>query len=405
MNVAYLTNIYPAVSHSFIRREITALEAGGVKVARFSIRRCAEPIVDGADRCELERTRTLLDGGVAGLFLGVLGAVLTRPIRLARAIWGAVKIGWASDRGVLRHLAYVAEACVLLKWLGQSEAQHLHAHFATNSATVAMLCHVLGGPPYSFTSHGIEMSDRPEVLGLPDKIRRASFVTAVCDFGRSQLYRWCRFADWHKIHVIRCGVDGQFLSAPREPVPIAPRLVCVGRLSEEKGQLLLVEAVGQLVIEGLQLELVLVGDGPIRGQLEALIEERGLQDYFCITGWASGAEVRRHILSSRAMVLPSFAEGLPVVIMEALALGRPVISTFVAGIPELVRPGENGWLVPAGNVAALAGAMREAIDLSTDRLNAMGQAGRRIVRDQYSLDAEVDKIEALFRSVSSGGST
>ena len=398
MNIAYLTNQYPAVSHSFIRREITALESSDVSVARFSIRRSPDPVCDTDDSDELQRTRTVLDIGVPGLVLGLLRAVFTRPIRLVRALWIAIVIGWRSDRGLLRHLAYVAEACVLRKWVVQCRAQHLHAHFATNAATVAMLCHVLGGPPYSFTSHGIEMSDRPGVLGLKDKIQRAAFAVAVCEFGRSQLYRWCAHEDWPKVHVIHCGVDEGFLATASEPVPSDPRLVCVGRLSKEKGHLLLIEVVKRLVEEGMAVEMVLVGDGPLRKQLETSIEERGLRNHFRITGWATGAEVQRHIMDSRAMILPSFAEGLPVVIMEAFALGRPVISTYVAGIPELVEPGISGWLVPAGSVDALTDAAREALAAPVKELDAMGKAGARIVAQRHNTYIETAKLAEHLRA-------
>jgi len=398
MRIACLINRYPAASHSFIRREIRALEGNGINVTRISIRANSDDVTDPEDKKEAERTRVILGMGAIGLVLGILRTALTRPGRLVRAIGVAIKIGWRSDRGLLRHLVYVAEACVLARWLRQSGVQHLHAHFATNSTAVAMFCRILGGPPYSFTSHGIEMSDCPETLGLREKIRRAAFAVAVSEFGRSQLYRWCRHEDWPKIHVIRCGVDHQFLSAPHEPPPTTPRLVSVGRLSEEKGQRLLVEAVGRLVAEGLAVELVLVGDGPLRGCIESLIEERGLRSCIRITGWASGDEVRGHILASRAMVLPSFAEGLPVVIMEALALGRPVISTYVAGIPELVEHGVCGWLVPAGSVDALAAAMREAVEAVPEQLEAMGRRGAERVADMHDARKEARKLIALFEN-------
>src|SRR5262249_54058823 len=155
-------------------------------------------------------------------------------------------------------------------------------------------------------------------------IENSAFVAAVSSFGRSQLYRWCSLAHWPKIQVVRCGVDAGFLSGGPQPVPETTRLVCVGRLAEQKGQLLLLEALGKLAAEGVAFEMVLAGDGPMRKEIEQRIGELNLSGRVRITGWLSNDAVRQELLAARVLVLPSFAEGLPVVLMEALALGRPV---------------------------------------------------------------------------------
>ena len=205
--------------------------------------------------------------------------------------------------------------------------------------------------------HGPEEFDKPELLWLGEKIRRSAFVVAVSSFGRSQLFRWAAYADWPKVQVVHCGIDPGFHAVPPRPIPAAPRLVCVGRLCEQKGQMLLVRAVQAVVAKGILVHLVLAGDGEMRGAIEQLIDASGLREHITITGWINGDQVREEILAARAMVLPSFAEGLPVVVMEAMALRRPVLSTYIAGIPELVIADENGWLFPAGDVAALAEAL------------------------------------------------
>jgi glycosyltransferase involved in cell wall biosynthesis len=284
-----------------------------------------------------------------------------------------------------------------VKWLRDGGVTHVHAHFGTNSTTVAMLCHELGGPPYSFTAHGPEEFDKPQFLGLTEKIERAAFVVAISAFGRSQLYRWCGHEHWPKVHVVHCGVDDAFLGATPAPAPAAPRLACVGRLPEQKGQLLLVRAAAELAREGTPVEIVLVGDGALRGPIESLAKAEHLNGHLRVTGWASNDEVRQQLLASRALVLPSFAEGLPVVIMEALALGRPVISTYVAGIPELVEPGVSGWLVPPGSIQALVGAMREALTAPTSRLDEMGRAGAARVAQRHDARTEAAKLAELFR--------
>jgi glycosyltransferase involved in cell wall biosynthesis len=219
---------------------------------------------------------------------------------------------------------------------------------------------------------------------------------AISDFGRSQLYRWTAFADWPKIEIVRCGLEDALLKHPRVPVPEARRLVCVGRICAQKGQLLLVEAAARLAEQGVDFELVLVGDGPLRPPVEALIARHGLHGVVRIAGWLGGDGVRDAILAARALVLPSFAEGLPVVLMEALGLGRPVISTYVAGIPELVEPGLSGWLVPAGTLDPLVAAMRAALEAPTDVLEAMGRAGAGRVAERHDLAREVDRLAELI---------
>ncbi|HEY9693956.1 MAG TPA: glycosyltransferase [Oculatellaceae cyanobacterium] len=396
--IAYLVNQYPTVSHSFIRREIAGVEASGMRVARFSIRPCESDLVDEADKLELEKTQVVLGVGIKGLLFHLLRVALTKPVRFLSTFWLTLQIGWCSDRGTLRHLAYFAEACVLLCWFSKSGIKHVHAHFGTNSTTVAMLCNALGGLPYSFTVHGPEEFDKVKAIALKEKIERSAFVVAVSSFGKSQLYRWCDRQHWSKIHIIHCGVDKIFLDQPHIPIPDQPRLVCVGRLSEQKGHLLLIEAASKLAAQGLHFKIVMVGDGILRGEIETLIAQLGLQDHIEITGWASNSQVQQYILASGAMVLPSFAEGLPVAIMEALALGRPVISTYIAGIPELVESGVCGWLVPPGNVEALTQAMRAALLSPVIKLEQMGRVGVERVAQQHDSAIESSKLVALFKS-------
>ncbi|WP_017317727.1 glycosyltransferase [Mastigocladopsis repens] len=398
MKIAYLVNKYPKVSHTFIRREIAAIEACGLPVARFSIRSCeSEELVDPEDKLEFQKTQVVLGVGILGLLFNLLAVAITRPIPWLRGLWLALKVGWASERGVLYHIIYLAEACVLLHWFRNSGVTHLHAHFGTNPTTVAMLCHAIGGPPYSFTVHGPYEFDEPESLALTQKINRAAFVVTVSSFSRSQLYRWCNHQQWKKIHVIRCGLDNHFFNRNTTAISSEPNFVCVGRLCEEKGQLLLIQAVSQLAALGLQCNLTLVGDGSLRPEIESLIKDYGLEKQVKMTGWASSAEVQKYIMNSRALILPSFAEGLPVVIMEALALERPVITTYVAGIPELVKPGINGWLVPSGSVEALTEVMREVLQLPTENLEQMGKAGAASVKAQHNLAQEASKLANLFR--------
>lgn len=405
MKIAYLVNRYPKTSHSFIRREIHALEEAGVEIVRVSIRPPGDDLVDPRDVEEARRTHVLFESG-SQLVLALLRGLLRVPLRFLRTAGRAIALARGSDRGAVAHVAYLAEARLLVELCRREGVTHVHAHFGTNPPVVALLAAGLGGPGYSFTVHGPEEFDRPRRLKLREKIAGARFVVAISSFGRSQLNRWSDAADWKKIHVVRCGVDEAFLDAEASAPPQGgtPRLVCVGRLCEQKGQLLLVEAVARLAESGADFELVLVGDGELRQAVEGRARELGVAERVRVTGWMGGDGVRAEILAARALVLPSFAEGLPVVLMEALALHRPVISTYVAGIPELVAPRGSdgtddacGWLVPAGDVDALVDAMRAALDAPRDVLAALGARGAERVRANHDARAESAELLTLFR--------
>jgi colanic acid/amylovoran biosynthesis glycosyltransferase len=396
LRVAYLVNQYPKVSHTFIRREILALERRGIEVMRIALRGWDGEVVDAEDAAERARTRYVLRDGASALLIAILRMLLTRPVQLLRALALAWRMSRRAERPLPVHLVYLAEACRIVSWLQAANIQHLHAHFGTNPAEVAMLAHVLGGPSWSFTVHGPEEFDKAPLIGLAEKVRRCAFVAAISSYGRSQLYRLVPRDQWPKVKVVPCGLDPDYFAAPPFPPPVARRLVCVGRLGEQKGQLLLIEAARMLARNGADFELVLAGDGEMRGAIEAAVARAGLEPRVRITGWIGSEQVREEILSARALVLPSFAEGLPVVLMEAMALSRPVISTYVAGIPELVVPGEHGWLVPAGDTEALADAMAACLDSPVDILARMGESARTRVRARHDVDAAAAQLAGLF---------
>lgn len=398
MRIAYFINQYPKVSHSFIRREILALERQGFAVQRIALRGWDAELVDAEDVAERNNTHYVLQGGVKGLLMPVLQALRAQPLRFCSALGLALRMGLRADRPWPYHLVYLAEACRLLPWLQAFGAKHVHAHFGTNSTEVVMLANALGGPAYSFTVHGPEEFDKPQFIYLGEKVRRAAFVAAISSYGRSQLYRWVAHAHWTKVKVVHCGLERAFHDVPSVAISVAPRLVCVGRLCEQKGQLLLLEAAGILAAQGVAFELVLAGDGEMRDEIEALVAKYGLQSQVRITGWISSEQVRAEILAARALVLPSFAEGLPVVIMEAMALRRPVLTTYVAGIPELVRQGENGWLFPAGAVNELAAALTDCLAQPVEVLQQMGEAAYQRVLERHDIDTEAAKLAELFRA-------
>lgn len=397
MHVAYLVNQYPGISHTFVRREIEALERAGVSVARFAARPSKQPIIADEDKAEAALTRYIVTAGKISLAADILRSLLSAPGRSLSALAEALRMGARSEAGLLRHLIYWAEAMALAAWLREGGLAHIHAHFGTNSATVAMLAAPIAGAGYSFTVHGPEEFDKPGLIGLAEKIKAARFVCAVSSYGASQLRRLVAPDFWERIKVVRCGVEKAYSTraAPLEP---APRFVSVGRLSEQKGQMTLIEAAARLKGEGRDFVVTLVGDGDMRGALESAAARLNVRDRIIFAGWKTPAGVRAEIEGARVFVLPSYAEGLPVSIMEAFSLARPVIATYVAGIPELVVPGENGWLAPAGDAEALAAAMGAALDAPDEDILAMGRAGAARVARDHDIDTIADQLKTLFET-------
>ncbi|MFT6674484.1 MAG: glycosyltransferase involved in cell wall biosynthesis [Sulfitobacter sp.] len=395
MKIAYILNTYPQPSHSFIRREINALEAQGHDIFRFAMRPTTETLVDPADKAEAAKTEFVLAQGAAQLIRAVWDVLRVDPTAFKTAFKAAWDLGGVSENGRMRHLIYLGEACYVLQRCQAEGVTHMHAHFGTNAAAVAMLVHLLGGPEYSFTVHGPEEFDAPRALSLTQKMTHAAFTVAISQFGRSQLCRWADADDWDRIKVVHCGIEPEHFADPA-PLPKGPRrIVAIGRFVEQKGQLSLIDALAQVTSP--DLHLTLLGDGDMRELIEARIKKHGLQDRVSLPGWVDEARVRSELAKAHAIIMPSFAEGLPMVIMEAMASARPVIATYIGGTPELVVNGETGWLVPAGDPTALAAAMDTLAKAALPRLAKMGQAGRLRVLERHDIDTEAAKLASHMR--------
>ncbi len=395
MNIAYLMNTYPLISTTFIRREIEALERQGLAIKRYAVRRWSEAVVDPADKVEVDRTEYLLSGNVAGLLSAFARELLANPGGVFKTIGPWLSLLGAARGGFVRHAAYFLQAAYFKQCAARDNIDHVHVHFATNATAVAMLARILGGPSYSFTVHGPdELTDAP-LLSFPAKVDHAAFVVAISNFCKSQIIRFSTIKAAEKIKIVHCGLNlRDFEIAP----PVANQtFVCVGRLCPQKGQVQIPVVVAALKTDFPQIEVILVGDGDSRAEVEAEIARCGVAQNVRIAGWMDNAKVREAIADGRCFLLPTFAEGLPVVIMEALALGRPVISTYIAGIPELVDEG-CGWIVPAGDVEALEAVMRAALDADENALAAKGAEGRRRVEAAHNVDIEAAKLKALFEA-------
>lgn len=397
MKIGYILNTYPAPSHSFIRREIRALERRGVAVQRFAMRPFDGALPDPTDREEAAATDHVLSHAFGAMLWAVFLVGLRAPLRIYRALGLALLAARKSEAGLLKHLIYFFEAAYVARRVVELNVDRLHAHFGTNAATVAMLVAEMTGKPFSFTVHGPEEFDKPAAIALPMKIRRADFVVAISSYGRSQLCRQVEYRHWARIKVVHCGVEPGHYDTARPLSSTRPvTLVNVGRFSEQKGQMLLIEAMAEVQRRGVEVRLQLVGDGELRRTLERAIAQAGLGHCVTLTGWLDEAGVRRAIEAAHALVLPSFAEGLPMVVMEALVAARPVIATWVAGIPELMQDQRTGWLVPPGDALALAEAITDLATSTDEKLRRMGTTGRARVLMRHNIDVEAGKLAALF---------
>lgn len=395
MTLAYLLSSYPMTSTTFIRREIAAHEDDGVPVIRYAVRPWDVPLVDTADIEEARRTTYILSGNLPGLAMALVAMLATRPGRALAGMAGAWRLWRGARDGLVRHAAYFLQAAYLTSRMRRDGVTHLHTHFAANATAVAMLARLMGGPAYSFTVHGPhDLFDAP-LLSVREKATRAKAVVAITSYCRSQLRMHVAPADWGRIHVVGCGVFTE--EFPLTPPAPNQTLLCVGRLCPEKGQAALPGVVARLVCDFPDIEVQLVGDGPDRSVIEAGIRAHGVEKHLRVLGWKDTREIVALLGRARALLLPSYAEGLPVVIMEALASGRPVISTYIAGIPELVDAG-CGWLAPASDDIALGAAIAAALSADPGTLRALGEEGRARVEARHDQRANARILRELIMS-------
>lgn len=400
--IAYLTGSYPKVSHTFIQREIAALEALGLTIAPCTVRRTPDAELTAGQEAERARTFAILSAA-------------RRPARLAGAHWRALRHGgrawlraaglaWrtrpAGVKAALWQGFYLAEATVLADHLRKIGAVHLHNHFMDSSCTVAMLAAEMTGLPYSFTLHGPTELYEPHRWRFDEKIARAAFSAYISHFARSQGMLFSDPAHWDRMRIVHCGVDpARFTPAPAGGD--GTRLIFIGRMAGVKGAPLMIDALARLRAAHPAVTLTMVGDGPERPALEARARDLGLGDAVRFTGYQSQDQVAAHVQEADILALPSFAEGVPVVLMEAMASGKPVVATRIAGISELVEDGVNGLMAAPGDLDGLVDALDRLIR-DGDLRARMGRAGRdKVVRD-YAIDREAAWLAALFRGSLAG---
>ena len=401
--IAYLTGEYPKVSHTFIQREIAALRRQGCEVLACTVRRApAKDVVGEEQLAEQRETWCVLENAKNPLRL--LTAHARVFARSPRGWLSALALAWRTRppgvKAMLWQMFYFLEAGVLAEHLRDRGVQHLHNHFGNSSCSVAMLASALSGIPFSFTEHGPAIFFEVDRWALPEKIARAAFVVAITHFCRAQLMLFSDPRHWSKITIVHCGVDP--VAYRRDPSGNGKRVAFVGRLDPVKGALLLIEAMATVLKAHPDAQLTLAGDGPARAGAEARARELGIQHAVHFAGYMSQGQVADLLATSDLLALPSFAEGLPVVYMEALASRIPVVASRVAGVQELVEDGVTGYTVPPGDVATLAERMIRLMD-DPATARKMGEAGRKAVEAGFDIRAEGVRLAEIFTNGGPGG--
>ncbi len=393
--IAYLTGEYPALSHTFILREIAALRAEGRDVLTCSIRTTDGAHVAGEAEAEEARNTfyVIRQAKSPKVLLQALKFGFSRPGKLWRTFILALRTAPPGPAAMLWQMFYLIEAMVLGDHLSRNGVRHLHNHFANSSCSVAMLMSELTGIPFSVTMHGPAIFFEPRLWRIDEKIARAKFVACISDFCRSQGMIFADQAHWPKMHIVHCGVVPE-LYRKGEGAP-GRNMLFVGRLAAVKGVAVLLRAMVEIRNRFPDAHLTLIGDGGERAALEKLSADLGLSGTVTFAGAKTQAEVAETLKTVDLFVLPSFAEGVPVVLMEAMASGLPVIATRIAGISELVEEGVSGHLVPPGSEQSLIEAVSALLE-APDRRDSMGRAGRDRVEAEFDIAKEAAKIGKLI---------
>ncbi len=394
VRIAYLVSQYPAESHTFIRREVEALRARGVHIETFSIRKPSEDERLGPQSsAAYESTYYVLPASRLGIMGAHLGAIFTRPLAYFALLRLAMQHTVPGARALLWGLFHFIESIVLAAELKRRNITHLHNHFANSAATVGMLASRFADLPWSLTLHGISETDYPAGLLLGRKVAQARFVACVSWFGRAQAMRVTPPDQWQKFLIVRCGID--IAALPPESLSDRPTIVCVGRLSAEKGQLGLLQSFASARASGLDARLIMVGDGPDRAAIEALSVSLDIADDVHFAGRLHEQATLEQIAQAHLLVLPSFMEGLPVVLMEAMALGVPVIASHIAGVPELIDDGEEGLLFTPSDWSDLGDKMARVLSDPALRTR-LSSAGRAKIEREFDINRAIAPLLVQF---------
>jgi glycosyltransferase involved in cell wall biosynthesis len=397
--IAYLCSEYPAISHTFIYREIESLRKAGMTVHTASIRKPAGlNIMTSDEQREAENTLMVLSHSPTSILKAHLCCLMKNPVGYLKMTAAALRLLTKGPKDPVKAIAYLAEAGILLQWARRNGVTHVHEHFGNPTAIVAMLMKRYGGISFSISVHGPDIFYTVDAAMLAEKVSDASFVRCISHYCRSQIMRISDVEIWDRFHIVRCGIDPEIYTPRPEPGNLVPELLCVGRLVPAKGQHILLEACSILKNAGIPFHLTMVGDGPDKKSLEAWSASAKLSGHVTFTGALGQDKVRDYYDRTDIFVLASFAEGVPVVLMEAMAKEIPVISTRITGIPELIEHQEDGLLAVPGDPEDLARQIRQLLD-SAEMRNRLGKAGRIKVNQSYNQHRNNAQMVSHFQNL------
>jgi glycosyltransferase involved in cell wall biosynthesis len=405
LRIAYITTHYPALSHTFILREVAVLRRLGAEIHTISLRRTSgEHLLSPQNREAWRTTHAVVPPRWRAILSVHLAALARHPRAYLSTLREGLCLGRPGLRGRLWQVFYFGEAIAVWHHCRALDACHLHAHHGSAPADVALLSARFGeaagtGPrTWSFTLHGpIELQD-VRWFALAEKVRRAQAVVCISDFARSQLMGLVERRYWRKLQVIHCGVNARDYEHVRRPSGGRARILNVGRLVAEKGHAVLLQAIAQLAHEGYDPELALVGSGPMQAELERLACELGVVQRVSFRGALAHDEIASCYAGASVFCCASFAEGVPVVLMEAMASGCPVVATAIAGVRELVQDGRTGLLVAPGRADELAHAIATLLD-SPELSSRLSLEAGAWVRREFDIDRSAAQLGELFGEV------
>jgi colanic acid/amylovoran biosynthesis glycosyltransferase len=409
VRIAYLVSQYPAVNHTFILAEVRGLRALGLEVETASILapdRVAAAHASNMDHDEAEeaaRTFYVRPAGGLNIASAQLRYFLQSPAKYLRGIMLAARLGKWNLKTAFGNLRHLTEAVVVGQWMERLNIHHLHTHFAS---TPALFVPALFPVRLSATIHGSgEFNDSMGFM-IPEKVQAACLLIAISNYGCSQMMRVSRHEDWSKIRIARLGVDtGKLALVARTPRPGGEHeIISVGQLAPAKGTLILLKACKRLLDRGHLIRLRLVGDGPDRRLLESAAHDLGISGQVIFEGARSHERVLELYRHADIFALASFAEGIPVVLMEAMAMGIPCVSTRITGIPELIEEGVSGFMVPPASEEALAVALERLVE-DPELCIRIGLAARAKVVENYNFALNITRVKALFEEFFGRGAT
>jgi glycosyltransferase involved in cell wall biosynthesis len=402
--IAYIMSRFPHLPETFILREMNALERHGWQICLYPLIRQDQSVIHEDARRWIERVRYVPFFSVAVLKENVI-TFLKMPLKYVRTWLRLFFENLSSLDFLMRSLAVFPKAVSMAARMGEEGVRHIHAHYATHPALAAWVIHQLAGISYSVTVHAHDIF--VDKAMLKTKLEAAAFIVAISDFNRRYLAEHVGSHLLRKIDVIHCGIDPAWYQEKqgiRETLTKRLEIINVGSLQPYKGHLHLVEACSLLKERGLRFRCRIIGDGALHQRLERLIEREELQDDVFLLGALPQEEVAGLLPTADCYVQPSVItpegkmEGIPVALMEAYAAGLPVIATNISGIPELVRPGETGFLVPPEDSLALADMIMH-LHHHFDHARQLAKQGRELVLDQFDLDQNVQLLAARFAEV------